>query len=268
MTKYSTPKDIVPNNWVHLQELLFKDSLDPSINRHRSKYAFRGLSNSEYELVTSLFRLQNNADEMEKHLVRNFRKYSPHNAVSEDKLWHWLSLAQHHGLPTRLLDWTFSPYVALHFATEETEKYDVDGVIWCVDFYETRNGLPPSLQKEFATHQFKGFTIEILNKLFDDLNELDALGKKEGDFLLFFEPPSFDDRIVNQFALFSVMPNPKRKISDWLISKPDIYFRIIIPKEMKWEIRDKLDQANITERIIYPGLDGLSKWLKRWYSKK
>jgi hypothetical protein len=108
------------------------------------------------------------------------------------------------------------------------------------------------------------FTPEMLEPICSSLRELELL--QEEDYVVFLEPPSLDQRIVHQFALFSMMSKPQAVLSKWLEKYPDLYFRIIIPAELKWEVRDKLDQANITERVLFPGLAGLSEWLKRHYT--
>jgi hypothetical protein len=103
----------------------------------------------------------------------------------------------------------------------------------------------------------------MLGEAAGSLADLDALA--EGQLLLFFEPPALDDRIVNQYALFSLMSSPSASPDGWLGDHGEPARRIVIPAEPRAEVRDKLDQANVTERVLFPGLDGLSAWLKRYY---
>jgi hypothetical protein len=262
-----TTKDIEVRDWNDLQEKIFTGSFDESINRFRSPFVFKGNHNKDNELTTSLIRLNLHPADIEKNIFRNFKKYAPQNTVAEDNDWLWLSVAQHHGLPTRLIDWSFSPYIALHFMCENINHYDVDGVLWCVDFYRTREFLPSKFREALESENAKSFDVSILRSICPTVKDLKKYHDEDGNFIVFFEPPSLDERIINQFALFSFMSDANVMMNDWLNEHEDLYFRLIIPSSLKWEIRDKLDQINITERMIYPGLDGLSRWLKRWYSK-
>jgi hypothetical protein len=106
---------------------------------------------------------------------------------------------------------------------------------------------------------------DLLAEVAPTLTDFDKLGE---DFVVFFEPPALDERIVNQYALFSVMPSPQERMDTWLEERPELARRIVVPSELKWEVRDKLDQANITERVLFPGLDGLATWLKRYFSPR
>src|SRR3954452_1069499 len=130
--------EIRAESWMHLHELLFADSWHEGLARFRSDFVFRGEGSRGAQLSTSLQRLGGDYAEVEPHLLRNFRKYAQRSDVPEDSLWHWLARAEPHGLATRLLDWTYSPYVALHFATAyPRDDYGRDGAIWMVDFVKT-----------------------------------------------------------------------------------------------------------------------------------
>ncbi len=79
------------------------------------------------------------------------------------------------------------------------------------------------------------------------------------------EPPSIDQRIVNQYSFFAVIPNGVDDIQQLLMDLPIEAIRFVIKKELRWDVRDLLDQLNVNDRIIYPGLDGISRWLGRHY---
>lgn len=251
------------DSWRALNDLVYAGSWNVPLRRHRSTLAFRGMGDANDDLRTSLLRLGGPTARVEGHLLRNFRKYARAEAAPGVSTWNWLALAQHHGLPTRLLDWTYSPFVAMHFATHDVDHFDRDGVIWTIDYNKTNDRLPDVLKAQLHEEGSFVFTAEMLGRAADTLQDLGALSAEE--FLIFFEPPSLDDRIVNQFALFSLLSSPEARLDRWLERVPDVATRLVIPAALKWEIRDKLDQANINERVLFPGLEGLSRWLKRYY---
>lgn len=264
-----------------INDMIWEQNLEPSINRYRSNYLFRGLPNIDYHLATSLHRnCQGKESAIEESLLRNFTKYA---AIEDDSLkssvWRQLVIGQHHGLPTRLLDWTYSVMAALHFATSGEDlgcMEQHDGVIWQIDIMEMNDSLPSRYKKTLAKKNAYLMTIEMLDNLIHD-ESYTALKKYDdelnGKGLLLLEPPSIDQRIISQYSYFSVVPagmeNPKddNGIEDFLCKTANTR-KYIIDKSIKWRIRDMLDQMNINERTIYPGIDGLTAWLKRHYYVK
>lgn len=244
-------------------ELMAKLYASPrnSYNRYRSDFVYRGLDVSTWGLETSLQRLGPQYPEVEGPLLRNFIKYSVDRDLARQSLLYKLAFAQHHGLPTRVLDWSTAPKVALHFAVGDENHYDKDGIIWAVNVTAIHKLLPLRLTKILDVKRAFVFSVDMLDQIVD----LDDLKKMKKTFSLFFEPPSLDGRIVNQGAILSLMPDPTSDMKKELEKDPNLFECIIIRKELKWEIRDKLDQDQINERMLFPGEDGTARWLKRYY---
>ncbi|HMS83573.1 MAG TPA: FRG domain-containing protein [Nitrospira sp.] len=254
-------------------------------NHMRSPYVFRGIDNAQWGLQTSLQRLcgfdesthDNDTDKIdiiERSLIRSFRKYATAGAFDKSSEWYVLAVGQHNGLPTRCLDWTSSPFVAAHFACGKEGDKDKDGSIWCLHTGILRDVNERSLDK--ASRSLKRiswvYDTRLLEESFADLEEFGARSiDTNNQLLLIWEPPSLDQRIANQAGLLSIMNNAIASQTQFFQRHAkhftDLLVRIEIDKRAKSEIRDMLDQNNISERMLYPGLPGLCDWLKRYYGK-
>ena len=251
-------------SWRELDEAI----ADPSFGRHphhaRATLVFRGLARVRYTNTSSLARMSGDYTKLERHLIRNFRKYAHHEAPGPTE-WDWLALGQHHGLPTRLLDWTFSPLVALNFATASWP--DDDALLWAVDVEAVHRSLPDGLREALADEGSLVFTTELLADHAGGVGELDRLRADE-PFALFFEPPALDERIANQAAVLSIISDATCHMQGWLGARAGTCRVWRIPAGLKTEVRERLDQAHVNERVLMPGLDGLAAWLRRYYSPR
>lgn len=252
-------------------EIISDQPLDSRNGRHRGYYLYRGLPDIEFKLETSLQRnCHSKSRELEKKLLNNFSKYTAIEADTDvSSVWNKMILGQHHGLPTRLLDWTHSPLIGLHFAVSDAnfEKLEEkDCVLWRIDIEDLHNRLPEEFQKVMNEEGARVFSVDMLNEVANSIEAYDALTK--GSSMVIMEPPSIDPRIVNQYAFFSVVPGQVTDIENFLRDYTDKTLKYTISKKLKWRIRDFLDEANISERTVYPGLDGICKWLARHYYVK
>lgn len=246
---------------------------DERTGRRRDTGVYRGAVDARAGLLTSLDRLggthpPHQKAGLEAHVLRNFIRYSrPHLVSTPANEWELLVTAQHYGVPTRLLDWTYSPLVAAHFATRERERsregHGADRAVWRLDWHRVHEafGLPP------------------LSLLTQDIDRL--LGghapltpwrlAEEGDgvrpFACLVEPPSLDARIVVQSATFTLCSEKHRSFDDFLAEHglADTLTKFVIPARTVPYIRDQLDLVGFDERRLFPDLDGVAAAIRRYY---
>ena len=254
-----------------LLPLLTEQEYRPDLKRNRSTYLYRGMPNSDYRMVTSLSRCCKHLQaSLEPAILSSFAKY----AVREDptvthSVWNRMITGQHNGLPTRLLDWTHSSMVALHFATTEENLAEMDAhdcLVWRIDMQELIDHLPEKYRRAVEREQTTLFSVEMLQGITDSLAQYDR--DMDGKAMVVIEPPSTSNRIVTQYSFFSIIPMGMDNIEKFLDETTEHTVKYILDRQLRWRVRDMLDQLNMSERLIYPGLDGLSKWIARHYYVK
>jgi hypothetical protein len=242
---------------------------DPRTGRLRDTGVYRGARSRSGVLYTSLDRLggldpAHTKCDVEAHLLRNFIRYSrPYVEGRDPDAWELLVLAQHHGLPTRLLDWSYSPLVAAHFACAAADHGD-DATIWRLDWQRVHAAfdLPPlALLIEDLDAALGGGEPITPWRLFDWPEDAPA-------FACLLHPPSLDARIVAQSAAFTLCSDKSKSFDRFLAEHglESALGRYVIQAEAVGRIRDQLDLAGFDERRLMPDLDGVADYLRRYYS--
>jgi hypothetical protein len=262
-------KEIRIHSLGELIDVVTPEKPDANTGRRRDSGVYRGMSHADWPLLTSLDQLggvnpPHTKADLEEHILRNFVRYSrPHLVPLPANEWELLVSAQHHGLPTRLLDWSYSPLVAAHFATV-SGHHNGDRVVWRLDWQMVHRkfGLP-----ELA------LLIEDLQQLFgqsEPFTPVRLMRAKPGqrDFACMIEPPSLDARIEAQCAAFTLCSDKQRSFADFLTEHGLVgaLTRFIIPAAEVARVRDQLDLVGIDERLIFPDLDGVAARMRRYYS--
>ena len=254
-----------------VMDILKDQKLNEKEDRYRSSFLYRGMPDASFRLQTSL---KTNCGEksrrLEQHILRNFAKYAAFDSTHGDmSVWDELIIGQHHGLPTRLLDWTYSPLIGLHFSTSEGDLNSMgsrDSCLWRIDANEINALLPDRYHDTLKMNHAFCFTDKMLAGCAGSLEQYDAdMGEKA---MVLMEPSSLDERIISQYSFFSVIPGDFGDIEDWLDTHTGNSIKYIIKAGIRWQVRDLLDAMNINERILFPGLDGLSEWIRRYYFVK
>ena len=205
------------------------------LDKLRAPYLFRGHADLEWELEPAIDRsdfsgLQGKLKRVdhERLAFDRFKRLAvPHLRSRPMNDWEFLALARHHGVPTRLLDWTENPLAALFFAVEPARP--TDGAVWCYTYIEMEEAL-------------------------DVQRTPDPLSVER---IMLFEPSHVHPRIWAQSCVFTVHPPKFKSLKDpWGVSP---LTRVRIPKAARAPLRKELQRVGVHRASLFPDLDGVGQ---------
>jgi hypothetical protein len=266
--------EFTPSSWKEARELAL----------NLCYWVFRGQSESKWKLTTTLERAalysaceQRKIPHVERHILKQFQRRAGqyiNRLPDKDALFEWLSLIQHYGGPTRLLDLTHSFYVACYFALERATS---EAAIFCLNTpllqssaIERENGRTPEISFEINTHEYCDKAIEdgvrsplvIISEPFS-MNE--RLSAQQGLFAIPFEvQQSFEYNLSLTLHPFLKSLPETKILYDIDLSELNgncALFKIKLSRDLHFEIKRDLAKMNINAATLFPGLDGFSRSL-------
>lgn len=237
-------------------------------NWNYSKHLFfRGHSNEKYKLLPSVFR---NQSYIEKDIYLDFMQYAPENNIhfdfirESDKV---LADMQHYGIPTRLLDWTINPLVALFFSCISNNKEE-NGRVYLFDPWGYNSKISDySIPKNHETNIYArsllvyGWDKRVINEHVKEKFFIECTNSLEKPFS--YVSQFTNKRKVNQRGCFLIYGNDKTPFDEIKEVSSFLDF-FTIDKNFKEQILNELNMFYVNEYSIYPDYYGMKKMITRY----
>lgn len=244
-------------SWQEAKELL---------EEYSQHYIFRGQASADWLLKTSIERCSFFAKSyhVEKDLVRDFqRAASSYPEISQppplDDFLSWLAIMQHYGAPTRLIDFTYSPFIAAYFALESAVG---DCAVWAVEHDQLKGDLHHKWHFEFHEDIMFDVKTEVYREIFEQ-NKLQCLFP--------VRPPLANRRYLLQQSVFLSLGNSNETFMQQLAAYPypesitRLVHQIVIPTDVVAEALWDLNRMNINRSTLFGDLEAYSIHLKNHY---
>ncbi len=241
------------------------------LNLLPNHFIYRGHADAAWPLQSSLERIigskwsSEEAKKFEEYSISQFKSkfhlYDHENIQPNSKL-AWLSIMQHYGVPTRLLDFTESPYVALYFALEAyTPQTHNDLAIFALDYSTVMDRSIQHINSKDSTFkETRTSIVEKQDEIFDNVVDQSAY-----DIAWIAEPKQLNARLDRQAGSFLLSGNRGLRIQEVLDSKLYIdvkIHKIRVSQSLYTNIFTLLRKMNITSKSLYGDLDGLARSIR------
>ena len=247
------------------------------ILQRRAKHSlwFRGSGKADHRLLPSMYRhpvkrSQADLEELERQLMVRFRQRSiPYHTRDLSDDWEALFFMQHYGVPTRLLDWTENPLIALHFALisassktsgKAKQKKGQAAAVWVLD--------PEAWNRAALSHiSYSGSALTPGDEPLKGYSPSSNASARNTHPVAIYGAHN-SARIVAQqgvFTIFGIDSTPMEELVRGGICPNQALSRIVISGNRIQPMRRSLLNQGITESVVFPDLDGLARETKRYF---
>lgn len=247
------------------------DNLIKQVNELPNNFIYRGQADSAWPLKSSLERIIGehwnalNAQKFEDFALQQFKSkfhlYDRENSHPASKL-AWLSIMQHYGVPTRLLDFTESPYIALYFALESYSHHlGKDIALFAIDYSAVLQKSINHIQsKDTEFRETRTSVFEHQDNIFDTV-----VDRFSYDIAWIAEPQILNARLDRQGGSFLLSGNRSLQIESVLrlplYAEVD-FSKFVIPSELVPGVFALLRKMNVTSKSLYGDLEGLARSIR------